>query len=431
MVDPRTGRPINFNFLPMLSSGTMGVMPHTVQDYSLTDPTDGAYGNLNFSALRDFMEWEAANDTTRRDVVFHPELNYWVNVDIDVPLLLPIAGERRLSDLRLLSFDEQSRWRGTKRGQAEEEEEDDDDDEDRVGKVAVDVASRPGTVLGQVLFDSGWEWGAWLSDVVAARAAWDPLVDTLPEGTPAEVVYATALAPIVQQLMPHPQQQQQLSAILTRLSSEQHRLLTLGAASGLPPPSVEDLREVSGWGLLSGRDAWTDILKLAGVATTQPDRIGFHDHTHSLYPRLEPLLSDMNATFSGIAAALEALAGTNATQAEEGGQGAERVQQGTGMPLVRELADAACVLALRAEFIALLYAATAPGVSRAARKAALAGARTILAQARRLVATREAHYRVSKERVGGWRNNPTACASFAFELDTSCPRRSHPVTPPF
>ena len=30
---------------------------------------------------------------------------------------------------------------------------------------------------GQMNFDSGWEWGYWLSDVVTARASWDPMAD--------------------------------------------------------------------------------------------------------------------------------------------------------------------------------------------------------------------------------------------------------------
>ena len=29
---------------------------------------------------------------------------------------------------------------------------------------------------GQMNFDSGWEWGYWLSDVVTARAAWNPII---------------------------------------------------------------------------------------------------------------------------------------------------------------------------------------------------------------------------------------------------------------
>ena len=27
---------------------------------------------------------------------------------------------------------------------------------------------------GQNVFDSGWEWGYWLQDVIAARAVWNP-----------------------------------------------------------------------------------------------------------------------------------------------------------------------------------------------------------------------------------------------------------------
>ena len=75
IADPRDGSPINFNFLPMLANGSMGVLPHTVQDYALDEPTDGAYGNDDFSALRRWMAWEVANDTTHRQVVFHPETN--------------------------------------------------------------------------------------------------------------------------------------------------------------------------------------------------------------------------------------------------------------------------------------------------------------------------------------------------------------------
>lgn len=30
---------------------------------------------------------------------------------------------------------------------------------------------------GQVNFDSGWEWGSWIQDVITARAAWNPYMD--------------------------------------------------------------------------------------------------------------------------------------------------------------------------------------------------------------------------------------------------------------
>jgi hypothetical protein len=43
-IDPTTNKSLNFNFLTMIASPSMGVMAHTVQVYSLDDPTAGAYG---------------------------------------------------------------------------------------------------------------------------------------------------------------------------------------------------------------------------------------------------------------------------------------------------------------------------------------------------------------------------------------------------
>ena len=75
----------------MLANGSMGVLPHTVQDYALDEPTDGAYGNDDFSALRRWMAWEVANDTTHRQVVFHPETNCAPSFAIPATLSLCLA----------------------------------------------------------------------------------------------------------------------------------------------------------------------------------------------------------------------------------------------------------------------------------------------------------------------------------------------------
>lgn len=64
-------------------------------------------------------------------------------MDVDVPLFLPIYGQRRQHDLR---------------------------------RMAVREIREAFRIDGQVNFDSGWEWGYWLSDVVTARASWDPLL---------------------------------------------------------------------------------------------------------------------------------------------------------------------------------------------------------------------------------------------------------------
>jgi hypothetical protein len=139
--DPQTGKDINFNFLPHFADSRLGVLPHTVQHYGLTDPAP-TYGNDSFAEVRRFLHMEAG----KRRVVWYPETAYWVSFDIDVPLFLPLYGERRVSDLRTLAEDERLKRAGS-----------------------------DGTPMdGQLIFSSGWEWGYWLNDVVAARAAFNP-----------------------------------------------------------------------------------------------------------------------------------------------------------------------------------------------------------------------------------------------------------------
>ena len=58
-----------------------------------------------------------------------------MNVDVDVPLFLPLYGQRRLHDLR---------------------------------RIAGREIKENFRIDGQMNFDSGWEWGYWLNDVVRA-----------------------------------------------------------------------------------------------------------------------------------------------------------------------------------------------------------------------------------------------------------------------
>ena len=248
----------------------LGVLPHPVQAYALDEPTGGTYGNANYSAMDAWLRAEA----TRRDVVYHPETNYWVNVDVDVPLFLPLYGANRVRDLRNLEN---------------------------------------ASLGGQNIFDSGWEWGAWLSDVVAARAAWRPAPS-----------FRAALAPVAKAVG------EAAADVVAELAEDQRRLLVFGGGA-----HVGDLGVLSGFGYLSGRTAWTDLLETLGVASTQPGRVAPNDHGHPLYGRVAPLLADMNATFGARAAELAALART----AAEGSS-------------VAELADAARLLAGRAAFVA-------------------------------------------------------------------------------
>lgn len=193
--DPDTNEPLNFNFLPHYADPRMGVMPHTVQHYGLTDPAP-TYGNTDFAYIREFLQEEVG----LRKVVWHAETAYWVSFDIDVPLFLPIYAERRLDDLRSLAGDELA------------------------GKMGRGPHAG-GRMDGQLTFSSGWEWSYWLQEVVAARAAWDPRMDI----TDPEEAYRAALAPVVRSFGPVAGEVTDLLVTLTRA---QQALLIDGVVNG-------------------------------------------------------------------------------------------------------------------------------------------------------------------------------------------------------
>ena len=181
------------------------------------------------------------------------------------------------------------------------------------------------------MFDSGWEWGAWLSTVVACRAAWRPAPSFRDALAPAEAVLGTRMAELI-----------------ANLTSAQHRLLILGETADGYRPTEEQLRHVSGFAYLSGRSAWTDLLGDVGVAVTQPARIGPRDHRHPLYGRVAYLLSDMNSTFSAFARSFAAAAAAAPHGRDDGPRDRALVAE------VAEIVDATAVLALRADFVAAL-----------------------------------------------------------------------------
>ena len=94
--DPRTGEPINFNFLPSYAIPALGVYPHTIQvfiytllvaisyhvcdctlpqAYSLDDPSSGVYGNHNFTYVEEYLVHEAKQ--RGRTVLYYGETAYW------------------------------------------------------------------------------------------------------------------------------------------------------------------------------------------------------------------------------------------------------------------------------------------------------------------------------------------------------------------
>lgn len=365
-VDPQTGEPLDFNHLPTYADPRLGVMPHTVQHYGLDDPAP-TYGNTDFTHVREYLHDEAG----RRTVLWHPETAYWVSFDIDVPLFLPLYAERRLADVRLLARDEEQGLMG--RG-------------DFVGA----------RMDGQSIFSSGWEWGYWMNDVVAARAAWDPLLDVGDDDA-----LRMALQPVARALG-----EPALADLLTEIARAQRELLILGRTETLAP---SDVTRKNGQAYLQGFEAFDDLLDAVNdlplvpveAPTTQPDRLGLVEMNNPLHPppgysaEVAPLLATMEQTFTTQADALHALRAGVRPEA---------------LDLFDDLDDAMRMLALRARQVHALYD-YADGfwtMSEAERAPFLADARAALDEATLIVAAREARYRVPAARISTWRENPTA-----------------------
>ncbi len=363
--DPKSGAPLNFNFLPHYAVPEMGVLPHTVQHYSLDDPAP-TYRNTDFGFVRDFLRQEAG----RRTVLWHPETAYWVSFDVDVPLFLPVYAERRLHDLRLIAADE---------------------DAGLVGE-GPHAGAR---IDGQVFFSSGWEWGYWLHDVVAARAAYDP--------QPAAKSDADALRALLGPLL-RPLGGAAAVEQLVAAADEQHRLLILGEVGGVAP---KEIAQRSGQAYLQGWESFDDLgMLIEGVPglpklQTQPDKLGLVTMRNPLHSgpsyskEVRPLLAAMASTFAARAQTLAALSA-----------------EPEGRELQGELAAVARMTALRARQVLGLYdyvdGLDLLGQPGAAAKQSLADARAALDEAALLVAQREASYRVPAARIAAWRPGPTA-----------------------
>jgi hypothetical protein len=361
--DPRTGEPLNYNFLPCFADPRMGVMPHTVQHYALDDPAP-TYGNTDFGYMHDILRWVAGS----RSTVWFPETAYWVSFDVDVPLFLPVYAGNRLYDLRLLAADEAAGRMGS----------------------GPHVGSR---MDGQMVFSSGWEWGYWMNDVVAARAAWDPFL-----GEPDdERALRRALAPVVS---PFGSVAGEVEDLLVETVQAERELLIEGRVGGIPP---EDIVGRNGQAYLQGYETWDDFSFLAvplpgfELTPTQPKRVAFSQLAEIDYPgHLEPLLAEMETTFFGLALRFEALAPEIPAHARS---------------LYDDLRAALKITALRASQVHGLYDyvhARRQPEGGALAAACLQKARDALDEAQLIVDQREASYRVAPDLVAGWRRNPTA-----------------------
>jgi len=121
---------VNFNFIVAFADPRMGMLPHTVMFFDLTEPAD-AYGNKDFLFMLDFLKSQIG----KRPVYYYPETAYWCSFDIDVPLFLPLYVYTRWLD----------------------------------AKTVADAGAD-----GIITFSSGDDFGYWFSDWAVAKFNWNP-----------------------------------------------------------------------------------------------------------------------------------------------------------------------------------------------------------------------------------------------------------------
>jgi hypothetical protein len=129
--DPRYG---NYNFLARYSNPEVGVLPHTVMFYGLSDAETPMYGRKDFKDIRQFM----LEESSRRPTWYYPETSYYVGMDIDVPIFLTDYLLARRADF-----------------------------EDLVANG----------IEGHLTFTTGQELGYWLFDWSTALQAWPEAAD--------------------------------------------------------------------------------------------------------------------------------------------------------------------------------------------------------------------------------------------------------------
>ncbi|KAJ3115313.1 hypothetical protein HK100_001400 [Physocladia obscura] len=383
-VDVRDGKDINFNMLPHFASKNLGVLPHTVEPYSLDDPAP-TYGNKDFGYIREYLNWELENN--ERPVVFYPETAYWVSVDIDVPLFMPIYFERRLHDLRILAADQAN----------------------STTKKRMD---------GQLIFASGWEWGYWLNDAMAARAAWNPQVHIINDNDAVK----SLLRPLTINFKFEEDRIEAENTLLEWVNAEKD-LLIYGKLENQTMP--DDVIRKNGHGYLEGWDTWDDVSKILGKLT-QPDRLGLVEFKHAskwlshvkkhvmkhtkrdvtaeYVGTVRALLVEMDAKFASLSNRTAAIAAKAPKYTAD---------------LWDDIADSARMTSLRAHQILSLYEFVHSvrkqwtGYGNAAfSKEAVA----TLRKAQKIVEGREKRYRVEAERVAGWTNlnTPGQPTAYAF-----------------
>jgi hypothetical protein len=316
------GQDLNFNWLTYYLDAHITSRPHTVQVrwtngtilrrnsfflldrfildssfckiYSLEDPAP-TYSVKNFTATLAFINLMRS---VNRSVVWYPETAYWCNYDASVPLFLaPIYSLSRIADLRNIMQDAQ-----------------------RAGASDAGTAIRGATsktmrqLDGQILFESGWQWGNWLQNCAAAASQWEEVRgphdggelqisgqdDTergrrrVFQGTDSNgtlvalgIAISRVLAPLFKQQGAHQtigggsgdvSSTDDLSQLLVQIAQHQHTILIEGSTAA-GPADKNSLAMATGIAYMQGFDAMADLFQLLG-----PSCLNISNTSHYIPP---------------------------------------------------------------------------------------------------------------------------------------------------
>jgi len=190
----------------------------------------------------------------------------------------------------------------------------------------------------------------------------------------------------------------QILDILVRMSYSQTDYLVYGKVNGVGPSDIE---KRNGMAYIEGWDTFADIgTTFESFLSTQPRRLQLTEFRTSLitspnYSReIEPLLDEMEISFTGLAKELEALRSLVPNEA---------------LSVFDDILDGSLVVGYRTTQVHALYdyASTHREGDTEWRAERLQVAVDALSAAETTIRRREAAYRVPLERIAGWRKNPT------------------------
>lgn len=332
-VDFRGQKDVFFYHVPQYADPRLGQTVHTLFWFD-TYRERGMYQHPDFHFQREYM----LSQLTKRRVRYFPESAYWIAADVDVPVFLPEFIESRWTDINGLDRD-------------------------------IRAAGLP-PLEGHVTFNSGHEWGFWMTDYLTAKMLWEPAAPLERFVSHYASAYGSCAPGVTAELSQFIALQKKylFDGNLTQYVSGEDATVETGASVGYVIRPIRTKFEV----LVTGSES---------------DRVAFEN---DVLARLDAMTREVRPIEDSLAARC---------------RGTDPVLT----PWCNELRDGVRIVRVRLEHAVTIYRAVlahARGDGGAARDG-LASARAKTEEAKAVIEEREKGYRFDLARLTGAYDNPT------------------------